>query len=99
MNREADLKMVIDCFTEAIDNNPDYAEGYYYRGFSKCQLGNYEEAIKDFDEALRIDPDFAQAYNYRRRAIICLSDKNKVFDLYYASIIRLKQGDASETTM
>jgi tetratricopeptide (TPR) repeat protein len=41
----------INDFTEAIRNDENMTEGYYYRGLSKISSKMYKDAIKDFDRA------------------------------------------------
>jgi tetratricopeptide (TPR) repeat protein len=62
-NREA-----IEHFTAVLEyaaNTPDeelfFTDTYVYRGWSKFELEQYEDAISDFKRALDIDPDGIQA--------------------------------------
>ena len=44
----------IECYTNAIELKPDFAEAYDSRGLAKRALGNNEEAEKDLKRAQRI---------------------------------------------
>lgn len=42
--------------------NPQNAEGYYLRGLSRLDGGNYKEAIADFSRSLELNPKNSEAY-------------------------------------
>ena len=57
-------------FDKAIEQNPHFAEAYYYRGSAYLNLGRddrhkYKCAIKDLKEAIRLNPNYEEAYNVR----------------------------------
>ena len=37
-------------FTKAISIEPNYPESYYFRGLSKIEMSNINEAIEDFNK-------------------------------------------------
>lgn len=45
----------IDDFNDASSRDPSYAELYYFRGLSKIELNQYEEAIEDFEKAQELN--------------------------------------------
>ena len=60
----------IENFNRAIEQNPHFAEAYYYRGSAYLNLARddkhkYECAIKDLTEAIRLNPNYEEAYNVR----------------------------------
>jgi tetratricopeptide (TPR) repeat protein len=50
------------------------ARGYFEKGKSKDNLGNYSGAIDDYTEAILLDPKFESAYYYRAIAKGLLGD-------------------------
>ena len=46
----------VQCFTEAIDENPMRGEAYRYRGVSRGCSGDHDSAIKDLTYALELEP-------------------------------------------
>jgi len=44
---------IADC-TRALDDNPDWAWGYYYIGIAYKELGDEQQAISSFQEALKL---------------------------------------------
>jgi tetratricopeptide (TPR) repeat protein len=68
----ADFHNAIDRFTEAIRNQPDLAEAYFYRGHAYRFLGQTSEAKADFEESQRISAaqgDHKAADRARRAAL------------------------------
>lgn len=56
-----DLK-AIEYFSLAIDNNPDCAKAYFYRGITFYFLAEYSRAVADFKKAMDLD------YKYKFQA-------------------------------
>ena len=46
-----------ECFTKAIDLEPNDAFAWKGKGYALSASGKYEEAVKCFDESIRLDPD------------------------------------------
>lgn len=49
-------------FEKAVENNPRYADAYYYIGWCNGKLGRYSEAVKAYKQVIMINPDYAEAY-------------------------------------
>ena len=50
---------------QALDDEPQSAEGFYNRGNTHAEHGDFENAIVDYDQAIVLDPQLVQAYNNR----------------------------------
>lgn len=48
-------------FQVALETNPVFIEGYYYRGVAAEIMGNKEQARRDYEQALRLAPDYQDA--------------------------------------
>ncbi|NJK33974.1 MAG: tetratricopeptide repeat protein, partial [Oscillatoriales cyanobacterium SM2_2_1] len=93
----ANYRGAIDCRSEAIRLNPDYARAYYNRALAKSDLGDKEGAIADYSEAIRLNPDHAYAYNNRGVAKYELGDKEgAISDLREAARLNQQQGKTSD---
>ncbi|MDO8735131.1 MAG: tetratricopeptide repeat protein, partial [Elusimicrobiota bacterium] len=62
---KSNQQKAIECFTKAIESNPNYAEAYNSRGSVYLDLKQNETALNDFCTAIKIDPKLADAYNNR----------------------------------
>ena len=58
----------VEYFTQAITNDPNFADAYYNRGRVLGQLGKPEDAISDFNKAISLNPNNANAYADRGTA-------------------------------
>lgn len=63
-----DYVIAIRFLKDAIQNEPNAADIYYYMGEIHRLTGNYEEALAAYKQALTVDPSFAPAYLGRARA-------------------------------
>jgi len=52
----------IKIFEKTIQNNPDFANGWYNLGRVLSSNDQHEKAIQQFDQAIRIDPKFGDTY-------------------------------------
>ena len=83
-----DKNIQIDCFTNAIELNPQYVAAYHSRGIANGNLGNHNAALQDFNRAIELDPQYAAAYRNRGIAYgnlgnrdAALQDFNKAIEL------------------
>lgn len=60
-----DFRGAIASYTEFLKANPNHAEAYSNRGFSKAMLDDLRGALLDFDRAIELEPNNADAYNGR----------------------------------
>ena len=51
-----------------VEQDPDFAPGFYNRGVVHMQVERYEEAVRDFTRAIELDPE--DAWNYFSRGRI-----------------------------
>ena len=58
----AEPTRAVQAFNEAIQINPNLADGYTNRGASYNDLGQYQRALQDLDEAIKLKPEMALAY-------------------------------------
>ncbi|WP_069805623.1 serine/threonine-protein kinase [Thermogemmatispora onikobensis] len=70
-------KEAAEAFSEAISQDPTYADAYVNRGSCYLQLQEPEKALTDFDRALELNPQQAIAYNGRGYARCALGDDRR----------------------
>jgi tetratricopeptide (TPR) repeat protein len=63
LNSNNDRK-AIECFTKAIELDPQYAEAYEYRGMSYCsgQIQDFDSALADYNKVIELDPNNGKFY-------------------------------------
>jgi tetratricopeptide (TPR) repeat protein len=62
---EKDLNGALDKFNRAVQDNPDLATAYYYRGLTYLGLNKTAEAKADFEKVLQLDPNHPNAEEVR----------------------------------
>jgi len=68
--KQVNYKGAIRKLDNALELEPNWAEGYFARGTMKLNDFQFDEAIKDFDKTLEIEPYFTNAYSNRAFVII-----------------------------
>lgn len=69
-----DYAGAITYFNDCINDRPDYASGYAFRGAAYYLLADYDTALLDFNVAIDLSPDYASAYNWRGLAYLAIGD-------------------------
>ena len=62
-----DYKHAIECFTTAIDRNPNEAEYYSKKAEALKELGRYMEAVESLDMSIKLDQNDSLAFSLRGR--------------------------------
>lgn len=58
-------KSAIDVYTQVLNTQPEYAFGYYRRGWFKELTGDFDGAIKDLSICVVLDPEESYAFETR----------------------------------
>ena len=73
----SDFKGALECYSEAIKIDPEYAPAWYYRGNTRFNLKDIEGAITDYSKAISLKPDYADAYANRGDASFSLNHRDE----------------------
>jgi len=74
---QEDYDAAEDCFTEAIDLNPEFEAAWKQRGDMKLISGASKYAIEDYNKAIELDPSYAAAFLKRAQAWLDQNDSEK----------------------
>lgn len=89
-----DENKAIQCYTEAIELNPNYAEAYYKRGETYYYNDEDKKAIEDLSKAIQIQPNYAKAYKLRGEIYYLENDEQAIEDLSKAIKLKSKYATA-----
>ncbi|MBW4562693.1 MAG: tetratricopeptide repeat protein [Mojavia pulchra JT2-VF2] len=81
-------------YNQALELNPYFVDGYFWRGLSFYENQDYQLAIQDFDTVILMKPDEYKAYNNRGLTLYALNDKQKAIEDFKYSISILKKSSA-----
>jgi TonB family protein len=74
--RTGDLDGAFEDFSQAIVQDPSFAEAFYNRGLTRARRNDSDGGIADFTKAIALNPQYADAYDDR-----CLArDRERDFD-------------------
>ena len=62
-------------FNIAVNVDPEFGIGYYYRGYTSEMLGKFQEAKNDYQNVLNFSPDFERAKSGMARIDAALANK------------------------
>jgi tetratricopeptide (TPR) repeat protein len=73
-----DYKAMINFMMQAVQNDPDSADLYYYLGEAYRLSGDNENALNAYEQALQVNPNFAPAYLRRAQMQLIADPKAEV---------------------
>jgi len=62
---KSNYTLAIQRFNTIIQIKPDMLEAYYYRGYAKYSLSDYQGAYADFHKVIELNPYFSEGYRFR----------------------------------
>lgn len=81
----------INVLSDAIKQDPRFADAYISRGFSYSKLGNYPSAIIDYLKALEIQPQSAYAHNNLGFTYLRNGNFEKAIDEFNVALTLMKE--------
>ena len=80
--RMGDLIMAVAFFTQVIDKNPNFAEGWNKRATVYYMLGKFDASMMDIHETLKLEPRHFGAMDGMGLIFIHLEQFDKAIDIY-----------------
>ena len=82
-------KSAIDVYSQVLNTQPEYAFGYYRRGWFKELTGNFEGAVEDLSMCVVLDPE--ESYAFETRGDIYLKQgKKELAEADFRKVIELE---------
>ena len=82
-------KFAIDVYTQVLNTQPEYAFGYYRRGWFKELTGDFDGAIEDLSMCVVLDPE--ESYAFETRGDIYLKQgKKELAEADFHKVIELE---------
>lgn len=91
---ENDLTAAVECFTKAIQLDPNDADHWFFRGDAAGLQHNYDLAIADCIEAIRLDPKKSSSWHLRG-SVYLLQQKYDQAIADFTEAIKLNPDDAA----
>jgi|694.fasta_scaffold26920_4 tetratricopeptide (TPR) repeat protein/CHAT domain-containing protein len=80
------FEFVLASWERILKIKPENAEGWYYKAYTLCQLGQDKEAIISYDKAIEINPDYAEALKSKGFALKSLGLLREAIESYDKAI-------------
>jgi tetratricopeptide (TPR) repeat protein len=95
-----DYSAAIETFNEVLSLNPQFVDGYNFRGNAYAALGDYENALNDYTKAIEVDPllphsyyNRGRIYSFLKKYSEALSDLQKSIELDSANFTYRANGN------
>ena len=80
--KEKKYKEALDCYTKAIEIDPNDPILYSNRSAMHLNLGEYDQSINDAEKAISLKPDYAKAYLRKGKALEGQQRLQEALDTY-----------------
>ena len=89
--KEKKYKEALDCYSKAIEIDPNDPILYSNRSLMHSNLSEFDEALKDAEKAISIKPDYAKAYLRKGKALEGQQKLKEALDTYKLGLEKDKQ--------
>ncbi|XP_063819289.1 small glutamine-rich tetratricopeptide repeat-containing protein beta isoform X1 [Pseudophryne corroboree] len=84
--KEQSYQAAVDCYSQAVELDPNNAVYYCNRAAAHSQLGRHSDAITDCEKAIFIDAKYGKAYGRMGRALAALSRYKEAISSYQKAL-------------
>ncbi|KAE8636197.1 hypothetical protein XENTR_v10002880 [Xenopus tropicalis] len=84
--KEQNYAAAVDCYSQAIELDPNNAVYYCNRAAAQSQRGKHSEAVMDCEKAICIDPKYSKAYGRMGRALVAMSRYKEAIESYQKAL-------------
>ncbi|XP_075038872.1 small glutamine-rich tetratricopeptide repeat-containing protein beta isoform X1 [Mixophyes fleayi] len=84
--KEQNYDAAVDCYSQAVELDPNNAVYYCNRAAAHSQLGHHSDAITDCEKAISIDAKYSKAYGRMGRALAALNKYKEAIGNYQKAL-------------
>ncbi|XP_072272454.1 small glutamine-rich tetratricopeptide repeat-containing protein beta [Pyxicephalus adspersus] len=84
--KEQNYEAAVECYSQAVELDPNNAVYYCNRAAAHSQLGHHEDAITDCEKAISIDEKYSKAYGRMGRALAALNRYKEAISSYQKAL-------------
>lgn len=84
--KEQNYEAALDCYSQAVELDPNNAVYYCNRAAAHSQLGRHSDAITDCEKAISIDARYSKAYGRMGRALAAMNKYKEAIGSYQKAL-------------
>ncbi|XP_034870428.1 small glutamine-rich tetratricopeptide repeat-containing protein beta isoform X1 [Mirounga angustirostris] len=97
--KEENFAAAVDCYTQAIELDPNNAVYYCNRAAAQSKLGHYTDAIKDCEKAIAIDSKYSKAYGRMGLALTAINKFEEAVTSYQKALDLDPENDSYKSNL
>ncbi|XP_032754847.1 small glutamine-rich tetratricopeptide repeat-containing protein beta isoform X1 [Rattus rattus] len=97
--KEENYAAAVDCYTQAIELDPNNAVYYCNRAAAQSKLSHYTDAIKDCEKAIAIDSKYSKAYGRMGLALTAMNKFEEAVTSYQKALDLDPENDSYKSNL
>ncbi|XP_032493147.1 small glutamine-rich tetratricopeptide repeat-containing protein beta-like [Phocoena sinus] len=97
--KEENYAAAVDCYTQAIELDPNNAVYYCNRAAAQSKLGHYTDAVKDCEKAIAIDSKYSKTYGRMGLALTAMNKFEEAVTSYQKALDLDPENDSYKSNL